>query len=106
MTFTALVMQEYLRLVVIRVHEGLPLLANRWLVLAVGFSLLLQLALLYTPLAGLFDVVPLGPAAWAVIAAGLVVAFPIALWLTRRVRDRSRSERRSDYCLKAAATSR
>ena len=86
MTFTALVAQEYLRLAVIRVHEGLPLLANRWLVLAVGLSLALQVALIYTPLGDLFGVVPLGMLSWAVIVAGLLVAFPVALGLTRLVR--------------------
>jgi Ca2+-transporting ATPase len=88
MTFTALVAQEYLRLVVIRVHEGLRLAANRWLVLAVATSVVLQLALLYSPLGALFDAVPLGPGAWGVILAGLVVGFPAALgvtWLVRRL---------------------
>jgi Ca2+-transporting ATPase len=86
MAFTALVAQEYLRLVVIRVHEGLPLLANRWLVVAVAVSLGLQAVLLSTPIGGLFDAVPLEPAAWAVIGAGLVVGFPAALGVTHLVR--------------------
>ncbi len=86
MTFTALVVQEYLRLVVIRIHEGLPLLANRWLVIAVGVSLALQLALVYSPAGALFGVVPLGPVPWAIIGFGLLVAFPLALGITRLVR--------------------
>jgi Ca2+-transporting ATPase len=86
MAFTALVAQEYLRLVVIRVHEGLPIFANRWLVLAVALSLALQGVLLSTPLGALFDAVPLEPPAWGVIAAGLVIGFPAALGVTRLVR--------------------
>ena len=86
MTFTALVAQEYLRLVVIRLHEGASLLSNRWLVFAVGVSLLLQLGLLYSPIGGLFDAVPLGLASWAVILAGLAIGLPAALGVTRLVR--------------------
>ena len=70
MTFTALVAQEYLRLVAIRIHERASLLANRWLLLAVGVSLALQLGLLYSPVGELFDAVPLGLGSWAVIGAG------------------------------------
>ncbi len=88
MTFTALVTQEYLRLVVIRLHEHAPLFANRWLVVAVAVSLVLQLALLYSPLGGLFDAVALGPLSWAVIGAGVVVGLPAALGVTRLVRSR------------------
>jgi P-type Ca2+ transporter type 2C len=88
MTFTALVVQEYLRLLVIRVHEGSPLLANRWLVVAVLVSLALQLALIYSPLGGLFGTVPLPATAWAVIVAGIGVGFPAALGATRLVRQR------------------
>ncbi|HEX2765078.1 MAG TPA: cation-transporting P-type ATPase [Candidatus Limnocylindria bacterium] len=86
MTFTALVAQEYLRLAVIRVQEGLPLGSNRWLVLAVAISLGLQALLLFTPVGSVFGVVPLEPMAWAVIAAGLLIGFPAALVVTRLVR--------------------
>ena len=84
--FTALVAQEFLRIAVIHRAEGTPQLANRWLVAAVAVSLLLQAVLLYTPLGGLFDAVPLGPLAWAIIAAGLVVGFAGALAVSRLVR--------------------
>jgi len=86
MTFTALVIQEYLRLVVIRLHEHAPLLANRWLLLAVAVSLGLQLLLVYSPLGGLFGAVPLGLGAWGIIAAGLAVGLPAALGITALVR--------------------
>jgi Ca2+-transporting ATPase len=88
MTFTALVTQEYLRLVVIRLHEHASILANRWLVVAVAVSLALQLVLLYSPLGGLFDAVALGPGSWAVIGAGVIVGLPAALGVTRLVRTR------------------
>ncbi len=88
MTFTALVLQEYLRLAVIRVHERSPFLANPWLVLAVVVSLALQLVLIYSPLGSLFDAVPLGLGSWGIILAGVAVGFPAALGVTRIVRQR------------------
>ena len=39
MTFTGFVVQEYLRLLVIRVQEGMPICTNKWLWAAVSFSL-------------------------------------------------------------------
>lgn len=88
MTFTALVVQEYLRLVVIRLHEHAPLLANRWLLVAVGISLALQLILIYTPIGGLFGAVPLGLGPWTIIAAGLAIGLPAALGITTLARRR------------------
>lgn len=76
MTFTGFVVQEYLRLLVIRVQEGMPLLANRWLWAAVSISLLLQLVIVYTPAGGAaFGTTPLGVEQWGVLLAGLAVGF-------------------------------
>jgi Ca2+-transporting ATPase len=83
--FTSLVAQEFLRIAVIHRAEGTSQLANRWLVAAVAVSLSLQLVLLYSPLGELFGAVALGPLAWAIIAAGLVVGFAGALGVTRLV---------------------
>ena len=80
MTFTGLVLQEYLRLVVIRVQEGMPILTNRWLWVAVSLSLLLQTAIIYTPIGGrAFGTVALGMAQWGVLLAGLVAGFVLII---------------------------
>jgi P-type Ca2+ transporter type 2C len=86
MTFTALVAKEYLVVLVLRRHERAPFLANRWLLVAIGVSLSLQLLLLYTPLGTPFAAVPLGLAEWGVIAVGLLVATPAAFGIGRAVR--------------------
>ena len=76
MTFTGLVVQEYLRLVVIRVQEKMPIFTNRWLWAAVSMSLLLQIVVIYTPIgSAAFGTVPLGLEHWGILLAGLVVGF-------------------------------
>ena len=76
MTFTGFVVQEYLRLLVIRVHEGMPLCTNRWLWAAVSFSLLMQVFIVYTPIgSAAFGTVPLGFEQWGMLLAGLGVGF-------------------------------
>ena len=89
MTFTGFVVQEYLRLVVIRVKEGMPICTNRWLWAAVSFSLLMQALILYTPAGrSAFDTVGLGLEHWGILAAGLAVGFAVALGIARLVTRR------------------
>ncbi len=87
--FTAFPLQEYAHLVVLRRLEGAPLLGNPWLVLAVGLSLAMQLALLYSPAGGLFDVAPLGWREWLIllggVAVGLAAQLQVARWSARRL---------------------
>ena len=86
MTFTGFVIQEYLRLLVIRVQERMPVYTNGWLWAAVSVSLLLQLVLIYTPVGRTaFDTVALGLAPWGVLLAGLVVGFVAAILTGRLV---------------------
>lgn len=55
--FVALVVFELVRLLIIRLDYHTPLLANKKLLLAVAVSLLLQIAIVYTPfLAALFEI--------------------------------------------------
>ena len=80
MTFTGFVVQEYLRLVVIRVQEGMPICTNKWLWAAVSFSLFMQAIIVYTPIgSAAFDTVALGPEQWGILLAGLVVGFAVAI---------------------------
>ena len=78
MTFTGFVVQEYLRLLVIRVQEGMPICTNKWLWAAVSVSLLMQAVILYTPIgSAAFDTVPLGLEEWSILLAGLLVGFAV-----------------------------
>ena len=80
MTFTGFVVQEYLRLVVIRVQEGMPICTNKWLRAAVSFSLFMQTIIVYTPIgSAAFDTMALGPEQWGILLAGLVVGFAVAI---------------------------
>jgi Ca2+-transporting ATPase len=82
MTFTAFVVQEYLRLAIIRYQERTSLFVNRWLTLAVGGSLLLQLGIIYGPAQHWFGVAPLGLVAWGIILGGLVLVFGLGIGVT------------------------
>jgi Ca2+-transporting ATPase len=76
MVFTGFVALEFEKLYVIRWFRETPTFSNPWLALAVGTSLALQLAVLYTPLNRYFGTVPLGVADWLEIGAVLAVALP------------------------------
>lgn len=80
MTFTGFVVQEYLRLLVIRVQEGMPICTNKWLWAAVSFSLFMQAVIVYTPIgSAAFGTVPLGLEHWGILLAGLLVGFAVAI---------------------------
>ncbi len=77
--FTCLVVFELVRVQIIRNKEKLTILSNKYLLLALAISLLLQLMVLYTPAAEYFRVVPLGVSEWARILAGLVAFYILSL---------------------------
>ncbi len=67
MVFTGFVFSEATRLIVIRMKDKLTLFSNKWLVIAIIASILLQLLVLYTPLSTYFGTVPLDLEAWKVL---------------------------------------
>ena len=79
MVFTGFVALEFEKLYVIRWLRETPTFSNPWLAVAVVSSLVLQLAVLYTPLNRYFGTVPLGVADWGVIGVVLAVALPAYL---------------------------
>ncbi|MGB9951205.1 calcium-translocating P-type ATPase, PMCA-type [Haloarcula marismortui] len=79
MVFTGFVFLEFEKLHVIRWLRETPQLSNRWLASAVCGSVLLQLAVLYTPLNTYFGTVPLGFADWGLIGGALLLALPLYL---------------------------
>ena len=70
--FTFLVVVEVVRIQVIRARYDLSILSNRWLIGAIGITLLLQLLVLYTPLNEFFAVRPLSVDEWTWIGAAFV----------------------------------
>ena len=74
-SFCGLVAFEFLIIGIIKKEEGVSVFANKWLLAALAISVILQLAVIYTPLSGLFGVVPLALNDWLVIIAGGILAF-------------------------------
>ncbi|MFK8212490.1 cation-translocating P-type ATPase [Haloferax volcanii] len=86
--FTFLVTAELVRTQSVRLRYRLSPLSNPWLLGAVGLSLALHLVLLYTPVADLFGVVPLGLTEWGWVAGAFVpflVANVCLVWLNDRL---------------------
>ena len=81
--FTGFVVLEFIRIAIIRAQEELGWLANPWLIGGLGISLALQIGLIYSPLAPLFHVVPLGWYPWAVMAAVAVIGFGLGIVLSK-----------------------
>lgn len=82
-TFTAVVLFEMVNVFSCRTNNSLfkeGILQNRYLVMAVAASLLLQAVLLYTPLSSVFKVVPLALTDWLLIG---LVALPV--WVVAEV---------------------
>lgn len=79
MVFTGFVFLEFEKLYVIRWLRETPTLSNRWLASAVGGSILLQLAVLYSPLNIYFGTVPLGLSDWGLLGGVLLLALPLYL---------------------------
>ncbi|MCU4925754.1 cation-transporting P-type ATPase [Halobacteria archaeon AArc-dxtr1] len=88
MVFTGFVVFEIVRIQAIRYRYGLGLVTNRWLVLAVGVAVTLQLLVLYTSTGQfLFDVEPLALIHWVQIGvAAMVFALLMAVFV--KVQDR------------------
>ncbi|MFB6180285.1 MAG: cation-translocating P-type ATPase [Candidatus Nanohalobium sp.] len=71
--FTFFVMIELVRIQTIRHRYDQKLWSNKWLVAAIASSILLQLAVLYTPLNSLFKVIVPGVHEWFAIGAAVTV---------------------------------
>ncbi|MFB6077085.1 MAG: cation transporting ATPase C-terminal domain-containing protein, partial [Candidatus Nanohaloarchaea archaeon] len=81
--FTFLVLIEMVRIQIIRQRYDLPISSNRWLIVAIAFSIVLQGAVLYTPMHGFFDVVPLPMHLWQEMAAAFTAFLALNLGMSR-----------------------
>ena len=78
MVFTDFVILEYLKIVVLRRQQQMPLFNNRWLLITLLGSLMLQLVVLYSPANQLFDTVPLGLEEWGIMLGGAALSFLVS----------------------------
>jgi Ca2+-transporting ATPase len=96
MLFMALAFFELAMFQVIRRDYGLKLKDNKWLIAMIGLSTLSHLAVLYTPLAAMFGVVPLGLQQWVYIAGSLAV-FVVIEVAFRRMLSRKYGDRMNEF---------
>ncbi len=81
MVFNFVVLYEVILIFVIRSGYRVPALANKWVWAAALLSLALQALLMYTPLAAVFRIVPLGPAEIAsLLGGGMLFGLAAALY--------------------------
>lgn len=93
MLFTGFILLEFVRVTVIRQQEKLGMFSNKWLSYAIGFSLFLQLLLLYSPLGRLFGLVSFSLSAfsqaeiffWGILLIGVAVSWIGAIAITKVV---------------------
>ncbi len=83
--FTGFVLFECARIGSIKAREKTGWFSNLWLIGALLLTFLLQLAVIYTPLNQLFEVVPLGVSEWLILAVGLVVSYWGSIFITKAV---------------------
>lgn len=89
MLFTAIVLHAFTRVMVVRQLDDLSIWSNPALLWSYAAAVGLQLLALYTPLRGLFGVVPLDWRAWAVmlpvVAGSSVAGVYMTRWILKRV---------------------
>jgi len=85
--FTALVAAEFVILQTVRQNYGQKLFANRYITLSMLAVMVLQLALIYTPLSGVFHLVPLDLEDWIAIALTVGAIFVFNHFVHRFVKS-------------------
>ncbi|MAG47706.1 calcium-translocating P-type ATPase, SERCA-type [archaeon] len=78
MVFTTLVVLEMVRIYMVESIYKKNVFTNKFLLLAVGFSLLLQVIVLYTGLGKYLKVIPLELVDWGLILIGVVIVFALS----------------------------
>lgn len=83
MALTSFVFMKFSAIIPIRSRYGTPTISNKWLGLAVLSSIIAQLALIYSPLNQLFEVVPLGASEWILISISTGGFFVFSYFMIR-----------------------
>ena len=92
MSFTLVVLLELLVVYAIRKNYGAAWFSNMYLFAAVLGSLLLQLAVIYTPVRTIFRTAPLGGAEWTVVAVVCAAFFVLVLAAEKIIRFAAREK--------------
>jgi len=83
MLFTSIVLHAFTRVMVVRQLDSLSIWSNRVLLISYAVAVGLQLLALYTPLRGLFGVIPLDWRAWAVMIPVTAGSSLAGVYMTR-----------------------
>ncbi len=83
--FTGFVLFEFIRIASIRHQEALRFFSNKWLIWALGISLLLQVIVVQTPVGGYFGVAPLGWQDWGFLLVAALIGFLFTIGYSRLV---------------------
>jgi Ca2+-transporting ATPase len=84
--FTTIVMLEMVRVSMIRSQYGLPFFSNVYLVVAILFSILLQMAVVYVPVMNMvFKTTPLSLHHWGFIISTMAAMYIIGAIITKRI---------------------
>ena len=79
-------MLEMIRVLMIRLQYGLKLFSNKWLIIAIITSILLQLLVVYTPLSKVFETIQLGFNEWAYILGACALMFIAGMTINKFIR--------------------
>ncbi len=85
MSFTYLVLSHFVRVAAIRFDEKVNFFVNKFLNWSLFVPLVLQLLIIYTPLAAFFHVMPLTAIPWAVLGAGIILEIGLARMITAMI---------------------
>ncbi len=88
MAFTVLVVLEIVRIQMVRSSYKVGMWSNKWLLGAVGLSVLLQLVVIYSPLSIFFKTVPLDLTMWGyigLISVGVYVIGTVSNYLVKKI---------------------
>ncbi len=80
--FTGFILYEFVRIAGIRHQDKMSWLANKWLLLALVGSVILQIVVTYTPINKYFSIVPFDFQGWIVILFGIIFGYFIAIYTT------------------------
>lgn len=81
--FTGFILYEFVKIANIRYREKMSVFSNKWVMLAILGSVLMQVSLLYTPLGQYFSVVPLGLYEWGILVFGMGLFYITTLLATK-----------------------
>ena len=79
--FTGFILYEFSRIINIRFNEKMSLFANKWVLVALIISLLLQFIIIYSPISFYFGVTAIGIYEWFILIIGLVFNYIIFQYL-------------------------